>query len=287
MKWRGEASSAPRWNSKSSQQVNTSETKTGPKLAAPNVHQALYEVEEDETKGEIKLLSFSEIVDDPADDPFEDGLTEEGDEADEIELIDANMEGDDTDEIALRDALDLDELSQMPEDEDEFSSPPPSTLGEAYAQAEPGEPERCPSPRDLKPINQIDHRIAAEPGEFPVECALSEEPFKPRQFAMVDFTWKASALCHKPLYFQQPKLERYGHTFGPVLTPIVSIGHFFVMVPCLPYNMGLEPYWECVYPLGWYRPGDCAPYTLGPLPLSAQAAATQGVVTTGLWFLFP
>jgi hypothetical protein len=103
----------------------------------------------------------------------------------------------------------------------------------------------------------------------------------------VTFTYKASCLAHKPRWFQQPKLERYGHTFGPVLTPIIAAGHFFVMIPCLPYNMGLEPAWECVYPLGWYRPGDCAPYTLGPLPLSAQAAATQAVITTGLWFLFP
>ena len=169
--------------------------------------------------------------------------------------------------------LDLRSNSDLPE------------LGEEYAEAGQSEPERCPSPRDLKPISQITHRIAAEPGLFPQECALSDYPFKPRNFTPVTFTWKASALCHKPLYFQQPKLERYGHTFG-LLTPIISVGHFFVMVPCLPYNMGLEPPWECVYPLGWYRPGDCAPYTLGPLPLSLRGAASQGLITTGLWFLF-
>lgn len=148
-------------------------------------------------------------------------------------------------------------------------------------------PERCPSPRDLKPINQITHRIAAEPGLFPQECVLSDEPFQPRNFSCVAFTWKASALCHKPLYFQQAKLERYGHTFGPVLTPIISGGHFFVSVIALPYKIGMNPPWECMYPLGWYRPSSCAPYTLGPVPISLRGAALQGVVTTGLWFLFP
>lgn len=177
---------------------------------------------------------------------------------------------------------------------DESGDPPPAEngrnelpeIGGGYRTKE-SEPERCPSPKDLKPISQITHRIAADPGLFPQECALSEEPFKPRNFQITTFSWKASALCHKPLYFQQPKLERYGHTFGPVLTPVLSAGHFFISVIALPYKMGMNPPWECVYPLGWYRPGSCAPYTLGPVPISLRGAATQGIVTTGLWFLFP
>lgn len=188
-------------------------------------------------------------------------------------------------------------LAQRPGERSAFDrsgDPPPAEdgryelpeIGGGYRTKE-SEPERCPSPKDLKPISQITHRIAAEPGLFPQECALSEEPFKPRNFQTTTFSWKASALCHKPLYFQQPKLERYGHTFGPVLTPVLSAGHFFISVISLPYKMGMNPPWECVYPLGWYRPGSCAPYTLGPVPISLRGAATQGVVTTGLWFLFP
>jgi hypothetical protein len=177
---------------------------------------------------------------------------------------------------------------------DDSGDPPPAEdarddlpeIGGGFRNKESA-PERCPSPKDLKPISQITHRIAAEPGLFPQECALSEEPFQPRNFQITTYTWKASALCHKPLYFQQPKLERYGHTFGPVLTPALTAGHFFISVIALPYKMGMNPPWECVYPLGWYRPGSCAPYTLGPVPISLRGAATQGVVTTGLWFLFP
>jgi hypothetical protein len=274
----------------------------GPALAAPQVNRALHEVKA-ATKGEIELTSLTTPSDDPAADPFQDEVTDEDEMADDGEAEDGEYDEDsavdedeqdergledldfDATEMARRDTLDA--LAQ-PAEEPEFDirGQLPS-LGEAYAQGGPNAPEPCPSPRDLKPIKEIDHRIAAEPGLFPQECALSEEPFQPRRFAPVTFTWKASALCHKPLWFEQPGLERYGHTFGPVLTPIVAAGHFFVLVPCIPYNFGMSPPWECEYALGWYRPGDCAPYTLGPVPLSLRGAATQAVVTTGLWFLFP
>lgn len=202
-----------------------------------------------------------------------------------------------TDSDLQDDMNDIPLLAQRPGEGSAFDrsgDPPPAEdgryelpdIGGGYRTKESA-PERCQSPKDLKPISQITHRIAAEPGLFPQECALSDEPFKPRNFQITTFSWKASAICHKPLYFQQPKLERYGHTFGPVLTPVLSAGHFFISVIALPYKMGMNPPWECVYPLGWYRPGSCAPYTLGPVPISLRGAATQGIVTTGLWFLFP
>lgn len=270
-----------------------------PALVAPQVRQAVTaEADVTDEGGKIRLTSLDEPVDDPALDPFQDEVFEEdtdGVAGDELEES-GDLEEETEEPLAENGEFDADEVAQRSGDRDPSDLPdelrldlsdelPLPRVDSEYAQAGPGEPERCPSPRDMKPIDQISHRIAAEPGLFPQECALSDYEFQPRNFKPVTFTWKASALCHKPLYFQQPKLERYGHTFG-LLTPIISVGHFFVMVPCLPYNMGLEPPWECVYPLGWYRPGDCAPYTLGPLPLSLRGAASQAVITTGLWFLF-
>jgi hypothetical protein len=146
--------------------------------------------------------------------------------------------------------------------------------------------DKCPAPRDLKPISEITNQIAAEPGIFPQECTLGEEPFQPRNFAMKTFTWKASALCHKPLYFEQPGVERYGHTFGPFLQPIIGTGHFFASTIMLPYKMGLEPPWECIYPLGYYRPGSCAPYTVGPVPISLRGAMAQAGATLGFVYVF-
>lgn len=266
-----------------------------PNDAPQRVDRAVHEVEEGGAPAAIQLMSLSTPADDPANDPFQDDVTPDDDEV--AEPGEPTLADGQSDEEPAEGAFDAEEMAQRPSPREDDEDLPESLrldrrdtesefpmLGDEFAEG-PTEPERCPSPRDLKPINQIDYRIAAEPGLFPQECALSEAPFEPRNFAPVTYTWKASALCHKPLYFQQPKLERYGHTFG-LLTPIISVGHFFVMVPCLPYNMGLEPPWECVYPLGWYRPGSCAPYTLGPLPLSLRGAASQAVATTGLWYLF-
>jgi hypothetical protein len=285
LKWGHEASTPPRRLVTEGSPVAVE--KAGPALGAAQADRAVYERADDESE-EIELMSLNAPVDDPAIDPFQDEVTDEDEDAVDGEEFLSDEDGEfDAQEVAQRRSMDDSDLSdELQRDFERMESEMPD-LGEEYAQAAPGEPERCQSPRDLKPINQITHRIAAEPGLFPQECALSDYPFQPRNFPPVTFVYKASALCHKPLYFEQPKLERYGHTFGPVLTPIISMGHFFVSVPLLPYNMGLEPPWECVYPLGWYRPGNCAPYTLGPVPLSLRGAATQGVITTGLWFLFP
>jgi len=146
---------------------------------------------------------------------------------------------------------------------------------------------KCPSPKDLKPIHKITFRITPERGELPRECPLGEEQFNPRVWEPVTFTWKASALCHKPLYFEEQHLERYGHTVGLGLQPVVSAAHFFLIVPALPYAMGVCPPGECVYTLGYYRPGSCAPYMLDPLPISIRAALWEAGAWTGAAFLFP
>ena len=125
--------------------------------------------------------------------------------------------------------------------------------------------------------------------EFPVSCKIGiERPYDDRlSWARTTFTWKASALCHKPAYFEDEAVERYGHTVGPWVQPIVSGGHFFLTVPILPYLMGLYPPNECIYTLGYYRPGSCAPFTFDPLPLSIRAAIAEGGVWTGMVFLIP
>ena len=51
--------------------------------------------------------------------------------------------------------------------------------------------------------------------------------------------------------------------------------------------MGVEPPGECIYTLGYYRPGSCAPYMLDPFPLSVRGALFEGAVATGLVFILP
>ena len=83
------------------------------------------------------------------------------------------------------------------------------------------------------------------------------------------------------------QLERYGHSWGPYLQPVISQGHFFLTVPILPYLMGVDPPCECIYTLGYYRPGSCAPYMLDPLPISARAGLLEAGVWVGGVFLVP
>jgi len=126
--------------------------------------------------------------------------------------------------------------------------------------------------------------------DFPCDCKLGRDfdapAFAGRDFAPTLFTWKASGTCHKPLYFEDVRLERYGHSWNPIFEPFVSGAHFFVSVPLLPYKMGLRPPNECVYTLGYYRPGNCAPYMLEPIPLSLRAAAFEAAGATAFAFWF-
>jgi hypothetical protein len=103
----------------------------------------------------------------------------------------------------------------------------------------------------------------------------------------ITYTWKASTLCHKPLYFEQVQLERYGHSWPRCLQPVMSGAHFFSSVAILPYKMGLETPNECIYALGHYRPGSCAPYYIEALPFTWRAAAFQTGAVTGIHFAFP
>ncbi len=145
----------------------------------------------------------------------------------------------------------------------------------------------CPSIRELKPIGEITYRTDPEPGELPRDCPAHDTEFEPRQWASTPFMWKASALSHKPLYFEDVHLERYGHSWGPLLQPVLSGAHFFGNVLALPYKAGMDPPHECMYVLGYYRPGSCAPYMLDPIPISVRGALVAGGIWTGGAFVIP
>ncbi|HUG92398.1 MAG TPA: HEAT repeat domain-containing protein [Planctomycetaceae bacterium] len=103
-----------------------------------------------------------------------------------------------------------------------------------------------------------------------------------RNWMMTAFHWEATAFCHRPLYFEEPNLERLGYSRG-LCQPLVSAGHFFGTIPALPYLMHAQPYCKCVYTLGEFRPGSCAPYLCHCPPLSLHGAGVQAAVTTALF----
>ncbi len=135
----------------------------------------------------------------------------------------------------------------------------------------------------------LDIGVAGQAGtDFPYECSIDDgRPYPGRCWPQTTYMWKASALCHKPLYFENEQLERYGHSWGPYVQPLVSGAHFFSRLPILPYEMGLEPPNECIYALGHYRPGSCAPYMIDPIPFSFRAALFEAGAVVGAAAVLP
>ena len=108
----------------------------------------------------------------------------------------------------------------------------------------------------------------------------------PRYFTGFDYHWTAPGTYHQPLYFEDVNLERAGHSWG-VMQPAVSAAHFFSRIPALPYLLVAHPGAECVYTLGHYRPGSCAPHLRRWPRIKSLAALAQGATATGLVFLVP
>jgi hypothetical protein len=155
-------------------------------------------------------------------------------------------------------------------------------LGKAIIRTDSGEEKQL----RLRELSDDDLCFLAAWYSLPTECTLGDEQYAGRHFLASTMTFKASGLCHKPLYFEETQLERYGHSVGP-MQPFVSGAHFFVNLAALPYNMGIHPPNECQYALGYYRPGSCAPWMIPPVPLSARGAASATGFYTGLNFLLP
>jgi hypothetical protein len=141
---------------------------------------------------------------------------------------------------------------------------------------------QCPTP-DGKPCKTRDGRVL----DCPKEISLAEGPFQPRTYAPSLYAWQASNICYNPLYFEDPQLERYGHTWPFFIQPFVSMGRFTVQAAGLPYQMTIDPACSAVYPLGFYRPGECAPKLIYQIPLNAEAALAEAGTIAGVYFLFP
>ncbi len=101
-------------------------------------------------------------------------------------------------------------------------------------------------------------------------------------------TWKASNLCHKPLYFEEVNLERYGHTAGPIFQPVFPVLTFFREYRRVAVQDGRTRS-ERMPIHAWllYRPGDCAPWIVPPVPISLRGGLYQAAAVTGAFWLIP
>lgn len=131
-------------------------------------------------------------------------------------------------------------------------------------------------------LSDADWAAVAEYWKIPVTCSVGNRGSAYRSWNPQTFSWTASSLCHKPLYFENIQLERYGHSHAPYIQPVQSVAHFFVSLATLPYQTSIHPANECEYALGLYRPGDCAPWLKDPFPISLDGLRRQSLITTGL-----
>lgn len=145
----------------------------------------------------------------------------------------------------------------------------------------------CPDPNDMPSILDVPYKVLIPTSNVPESCPLPDEPFQRKAPTPVTFTWKASSLCYKPLYFEDVQLERYGHYCHPLLQPALSRVRFWLTVPCLPYLIGVDPPNQCVYDLGYYRPGNCAPSMLEPIPISLRGGLLEAGSVVGAVVLIP
>lgn len=148
--------------------------------------------------------------------------------------------------------------------------------------------DKCPNPHDLlSPIEDIPYKVFIPTTDVPESCPLPDEDFQRKAPTPITFTWKASSLCYKPLYFEEVQLERYGHYCSPWLQPALSRACFLVKIPALPYLMGVDPPNQCVYDLGYYRPGACAPSMIEPVPISLRGGLLEAGAIVGAAAVIP
>jgi hypothetical protein len=153
-------------------------------------------------------------------------------------------------------------------------------------------------------VTQIDISRAPSPAEArPIRAIPVPEDFIPlgkREWSPQRKYWAAAATCHLPLYFQDPMLERYGHSaetyFGragrfltypvddprqttqrnQIIQPAFSTGLFAWQILTLPYALVMDPPWESQYDLGYWRPGDKIPTDMYYQPLHGTGPPLHG-----------
>jgi hypothetical protein len=116
---------------------------------------------------------------------------------------------------------------------------------------------------------------------------FKSKTYEERSFPLMTMAWEPTNFYYYPLYFSDPALERYGHTYHPAVQPVASFARAGVQFLLLPYQMTITPPCKQEYPLGWYRPGECAPKLHYQIPLNAKAAVVEAAVVTGLFFAIP
>ncbi|MGL4512905.1 MAG: hypothetical protein ACRCT8_07415 [Lacipirellulaceae bacterium] len=166
--------------------------------------------------------------------------------------------------------------------------------GESVEHVPAGATGDATQPVIARPIGEIDVDISIGAGQTPqnhaAEHGVGAAPTGAaalRVWPVQAKAWSAANSRHHPLYFEQVNAERYGYGCRPCLQPVASTAHFCASAVALPYQLAADCPRACVYTLGHYRPGDCAPRQAHYWPCSVKGGAAQALTVVGLVALIP
>ena len=92
-------------------------------------------------------------------------------------------------------------------------------------------------------------------------------------------TWEPPNFAHRPLYFEERHLERFGNA---TRLPSLNSGvRFFTAIPRLPYQLGQHPPNSAVYEHRVPRPGDVVPGTTR-VYLDERGSILQTLISLGV-----
>ncbi len=156
---------------------------------------------------------------------------------------------------------------------------------------------------DFKPITAITTHITPPAASEEIEAA----DLMPTDYAAMAFArhghahyrsdayvpWSAYSapsvtqnFCHRPLYFEEVNVERYGDSAG-AFQPAISAARFFGTIPLLPYKMALQRPADCTVDDSPYPPGSAAPRHREVPPLRIGPALVEAATMIGLIALIP
>jgi hypothetical protein len=151
---------------------------------------------------------------------------------------------------------------------------------------------RIPALDQDRPIGALTTNIMTTAGKLPQDVAADKfrgdyPPWAQRPWNETAYFWDAPSLCYGGLRYEEVNLERFGYGHCHLLQPFVSAAHFAGSTVALPYNIATHPPWECIYPLGHYRPGSPVPYRKIWPDLSLPGSAAEAGTIAGLILLIP
>ena len=142
--------------------------------------------------------------------------------------------------------------------------------------------------RTIKPsLSYALREIEADQLPQDFDSRLDKGEYVARQPSPTVLQWAPTNFYHYPLYFEDPALERYGHTYHPLVQPFASTGRFAGQLVGLPYQMVLHPVHSRQYALGYYRPGEAAPKKHYQIPFNTEATIMETAVVIGLFLILP